>query len=136
MFIYVSCDLKSMTIVAKFAGSCKLCGEEWSKDFDIHYSREPRAICINEKCFNTQKGNAPQSSSGYQRNQSIVTIKPEVKVSTAVKHCEPLLKMSIAKAHDMTVELYPELDVNSHTFGQIRSKFTDQVLSIYFFENS
>jgi len=44
--------------------------------------------------------------------------------------------MSIAKAHDMTVELYPELDVNSHTFGQIRSKFTDQVLSIYFFENS
>ena len=125
-----------MTIKAKFAGSCKLCGEEWSKDFDIHYSREPRAICINEQCFNKQKGNSPQQSSGYQRNQNIVTIKPDVKVSTAVNHAEELLKMSIAKAHDITIELYPELEINSHTFGQIRSKFTDQVLSVYFFENS
>ncbi len=125
-----------MTIKAKFAGSCKLCGEEWSKDFDIHYSREPRAICINEQWFNKQKGSAPQQSSGYQRNQSIVTIKHDVKISTAVNHTGELLKSSIAKAHDVTVELYPELVVNSHTFGQIRSKFTDQILSVYFFENS
>jgi hypothetical protein len=128
-----------MTIKAKFAGTCKLCGDEWSKDFDIHYSREPRAICGSRECFDKQLANSPQQSSGsngYQRQQEIVTIRPEIEISRSMLECEDTVRMAIAKAHDMTKVLYPELGENTHTFGQIRSKFTDQLLSVYFFKNT
>lgn len=118
-----------MTIKAKFSGHCKLCGEEWEKDFDIHYSREPRAICVDEKCFNEQKKKSGNVVSSYK--QEIVTIRPDVKEDgffKALEKSEDVLLCCIAKAHDMAVALYPELDTNTNTFGQIRSKLADQLL--------
>ena len=117
-----------MTIKAKFAGTCKLCGEEWEKGFDLHYSREPRAICTSEKCFNEQKGKSGNVVSSFK--QEIVTVRPDVSDEKIKKfdNAKGLLLTSIAVAHDIAVDLYPELDKNTNTFGQIRSKLADQLL--------
>lgn len=121
----------TMTIKAKFSGHCKLCGEEWEKDFDIHYSREPRAICTDEKCFNEQKKKSGNVVSSYK--QEIVTVKPEADEKDIKLFKDPSAKVlaAIAVAHDMAVYLYPELDTNTNTFGQIRSKLTDQLLLVW-----
>lgn len=121
-----------MTIKAKFAGICKLCSGEWEKGFDIFYNREPRAICVNENCYEEQMKKSGGTQFSSFKNE-IVTIKPEIsdekiKRFTASKD---FLLSALSVAHDMTSELYPELDKNTNTFGQIRSKLADQLLMSY-----
>ena len=55
---------------------------------------------------------------------------PDVPVSDGVKQCAEMVLQCLLTAHHMTKSLYPKLEEDTHTFGQIRSKITDQLLSV------
>lgn len=114
-------------IKAKFDGGCKLCGNFWSVGDDIFYQKNPKAICITEECFK-QQGGSVREYVVNKKDDVIITKIPEVPVGDSVKQVAEVLQQYIIVAHHLTKSLYPELDVNTHTFGQIRSKIIDQLL--------
>ena len=120
------------TIKAKYNGSCKICGSEWEVGNDIHYQKTPRAICSDNTCFTSQGGSiSTQKTFATSARPEVVLFKvPDVDVADSVKQTADVLLQYIVVAHHMTKEHYPELDVSSNTFGQIRSKFTDQLLTV------
>ena len=63
-----------------------------------------------------------------KKDDVIITKIPDVEVGDSVKQVAEILQQYIVVAHHLTKSLYPELDVNTHTFGQIRSKIIDQLL--------
>ena len=125
-------------ITAKYAGMCKVCGSDWSVGNPIFYQKEPKAICVEEACFSEQGGSITTSfqssftrasTGGYQR-EKIKFIVPDVEVPDGVKACAEQVQQCIVVAHHLAVSMYPELDKESQTFGQIRSKLVDQILAI------
>ena len=114
-------------IKAKFDGGCKICGADWAVGDDLFYQKNPKAICNDESCFNQQGGTVSQFSFN-KKEDVIVTKLPDVEVGDTVKQVADILQQYIVVAHHLTKSLYPELDVNTHTFGQIRSKIIDQLL--------
>lgn len=116
-------------IKAKFDGNCRTCGEEWVVGDEICYQKSPKAICIDEKCFTNQGGTISSLNSFKPRGSDVIITKiPDVDVSDSVKQVADTLLQYVVVAHHLTKSLYPELDVNTHTFGQIRSKIVDQLL--------
>ena len=41
----------------KYEGNCKHCGKSWKVGDEIHFSKEPKAVCIDSVCFEKQKAN-------------------------------------------------------------------------------
>jgi hypothetical protein len=113
-------------IKAKYDGGCKMCGDSWNVGDDIYYQKNPKAICIDEQCFKQQGGTVRDYV--VKKDDVIITKLPEIDVSDSVKQVAESLQQYIVVAHHLTKSLYPELDVNTHTFGQIRSKIVDQLL--------
>lgn len=113
-------------IKAKFSGGCRICGESWNVGDDILYQKNPKAICSNDLCFTQQGGVVKEFV--VRKDDVIITKLPDVEVSDSVKQVAEVLQQFIIVAHHLTKNIYPELDVNTHTFGQIRSKITDQLL--------
>ena len=63
--------------------------------------------------------------------QDVVLFKvPDVEVADSVKQTSDVLLQYVVVAHHLAKDLYPELDVSSQTFGQIRSKYVDQLLHV------
>ena len=54
---------------------------------------------------------------------------PDIEVSDGVKACAEMVQQVIVVAHHLTISMHPELDTESNTFGQIRSKLADQILT-------
>ena len=122
-------------ISAKFDGMCKTCGEEWSVNDEIYYQKTHKAICSDYDCFKGQGGNLDSkrfnsSSGGSFRNETIITKVPDVNPSDSVKQIGDTWDEYMVVAHHRAKDLYPEQDVNTHVFGQIRSKIIDQLLFI------
>ena len=126
-------------ITAKYAGMCKVCGSDWAIGNPIFYQKEPKAICVEEACFTEQGGSISKSfqssftrssnGGGYQR-EKIKFIVPDVEVPDGVKACAEMVQQVIVVSHHLAISMYPELDTESQTFGQIRSKLADQILAI------
>jgi hypothetical protein len=114
-------------IKAKYDGLCKICGSDWIVGDSIYYQKNPKAICADEKCFNEQGGTMSSFNSYAKKDDVIITKIPDIDVSDSVKQIAESLQQYIVVAHHLTKSLYPELDVNTHTFGQIRSKIIDQL---------
>jgi hypothetical protein len=122
-------------ISAKYDGMCKLCGEEWRVSDEIYYQKQPKAICSDYDCFQKQDGNldklqSKQNASTSFRDQVIVSKLPDATASDNVKKVADVWDEYLVTAHHRTKDLYPEQDVNTHVFGQIRSKIIDQFLAI------
>ena len=115
-------------IKAKYDGLCKICGEDWIIGDSIFYQKNPKAICSDEKCFNQQGGTISSFNSYGNKSDVIITKIPDVDVSDTVKQVAEVLQQFVVVAHHLTKSMYPELDVNTHVFGQIRSKMIDQLL--------
>ena len=115
-------------IKAKYDGLCKLCGSDWIVGDNIFYQKNPKAICADEKCFNQQGGTLSSFGSYGNKSDVIITKIPDVTVSDSVKQVAEVLQQFVVVAHHLTKSMYPELDVNTHVFGQIRSKMIDQLL--------
>lgn len=123
---------------AKYKGTCQFCGGSWQVGDTIYYQKTPKAICNEEKCFNEQGGKVSEwkpnkpIGSGFEHSgdDSIKMSLPDVPVSDGVKQCAEMVMQCLVTAHHMTKSLYPKLDEETHTFGQIRSKLTDQILSV------
>ena len=116
-------------IKAKYDGLCKICGTDWIVGDQICYQKNPKAICGDENCFK-QQGGTISSFGSYSANKTdvIITKIPDVEVSDSVKQVAEVLQQFVVVAHHLTKSMYPELDVNTHVFGQIRSKMVDQLL--------
>jgi|TARA_R110002012_G_scaffold321953_2_gene552754 hypothetical protein len=117
-------------IKAKYDGSCKICGSIWNIGDNLYYQKTPRATCSDEECFKKQGGTISQYSgaSAARSNDVIITKIPDIEVGDSTKQVAEVLQQYIVVAHHLTKSLYPELDVNTHVFGQIRSKIIDQLL--------
>jgi hypothetical protein len=115
-------------IKAKYDGLCKICGADWIVGDSIFYQKNPKAICSDEKCFNQQGGTISSFGSYANKSDVIITKIPDVEVSDSVKQVAEVLQQFVVVAHHLTKSMYPELDVNTHVFGQIRSKMIDQLL--------
>jgi hypothetical protein len=113
-------------IKAKYDGGCKICGGSWNIGDDLFYQKNPKAICSDEQCFKQQGGIVKEFT--VRKDDVIVTKLPDVEVGDSVKQIAEVLQQFIVVAHHLTKSMYPELDVNTHTFGQIRSKIVDQLL--------
>ena len=124
-------------ITAKYAGACKICGSDWRVGDQIFYSKTPKAICLEEECFSEQGGSLTKSfqssftkpSQSYQRPK-IKFVVPDVEVPDGVKACAEMLQQTIVVAHHLAISMYPDLDTEDQTFGQIRSKLADQILAV------
>tara|TARA_B100001750_G_scaffold144681_1_gene115524 strand:- start:13151 stop:13537 length:387 start_codon:yes stop_codon:yes gene_type:complete len=121
-------------IKAKYDGACKFCGEEWIVGDDLYYQKNPKAICSDEPCFNQQGGVV--KSFTYKKDDVIITKIPDIDVGDSVKQVAEMLQQYVVVAHHLTKSMYPELDVNTHTFGQIRSKIIDQLQYATFLSRS
>jgi hypothetical protein len=120
-------------IKAKFRGDCKICGSTWNVGEDLYYQKTPKAICSNKECFTEQGGTVStyQQSSFQNNNKDIIITKiPEVTVSDSVKAVADDWMQFFVTAHHLTKAMYPEQDVNTHVFGQIRSRILDQLCYI------
>lgn len=120
-------------IKAKFRGDCKICGSTWSVGDDLYYQKTPKAICGNKECFTEQGGSIStyqQSTFKNSDRDTIITKVPDVDVSDSVKQMADNWMQYFVTAHHMAKAIYPEQDVNTHVFGQIRSKIIDQLLEI------
>ena len=125
---------------AKYKGTCQYCDSEWKVGDKIYYQKTPKAICSEERCFNEQGGKVSEwkpeknkgssSSYGTTPDEHIKMDLPDVPVSDGVKQCAEMVLQCLLTAHHMTKSLYPKLEEDTHTFGQIRSKITDQLLSV------
>ena len=122
-------------ITAKYAGMCKICGSDWAVGNPIFYQKEPKAICVDEGCYNAQGGNLTKTfqssfnqSSSYKK-ENLKFVLPDIEVSDGVKACAEMVQQVIVVAHHLTISMHPELDTESNTFGQIRSKLADQILT-------
>ena len=123
-------------ITAKYAGMCKICGSDWEVGNPIFYQKEPKAICVDEGCYNEQGGNLTktfQSSfnqSGSYKKENLKFVLPDIEVSDGVKACAEMVQQVIVVAHHLAISMYPDLDTEDQTFGQIRSKLADQILAV------
>ena len=120
-------------IKAKFAGNCKLCGEMWAVGDDIYYQKAPKAICKDKECFTQGQGGTVSTyqQATFKENKDIIITKiPEVTVSDSVKAVADDWMQFFVTAHHLTKAMYPEQDVNTHVFGQIRSRILDQLCYI------
>ena len=124
-------------MTAKYKGTCQYCDSDWKVGDKIYYQKTPKAICVGETCFNEQGGKIsewkPQGKTTSFNTQSDSNLKielPDVPVSDGVKQCAEMVLQCLVTAHHMTKSLYPKLEEDTHTFGQIRSKITDQLLSV------
>ena len=125
---FIILTIMGTKIKAKYDGNCRICGEEWVVGDNLCYQKTPKAICADEKCFTGQGGTISSFGSFKPKgNDVIITKIPDVDVSDSVKQIAESLQQYIVVAHHLTKSLYPELDVNTHTFGQIRSKIIDQL---------
>ena len=120
-------------IKAKFAGNCKICGAMWAVGDDICYQKSHKAICSDKECFKQQGGTIStyqQATFNPSNKDIIITKVPDVTVSDSVKQMADDWMQYFVVAHHMTKSIYPEQDVNTHVFGQIRSRIIDQLCYI------
>ena len=95
------------------------------------YQKTPKAICGDPACFQSQGGSLTSQNTFTTSRQDVVLFKvPDVEVADSVKQTAEVLLQYVVVAHHLTKDLYPELDISSQTFGQIRSKFVDQLLHV------
>ena len=124
-------------MTAKYRGDCKVCGSEWKVGDQMFYQKEPKVICIDESCYTEQGGSITKSFQSsftkpvqsYQRPK-IKFVVPDVEVPDGVKACAEMLQQTIVVAHHLAISMYPDLDTEDQTFGQIRSKLADQILAV------
>ena len=118
-------------IKAKYDGQCKICGAVWNVGDDLYYQRTPKAICTDHECYTEQGGkNGFQTTFKRKERDTIVAKIPDVEVSDDIKIQADVLRQYIVVANAVAKDLYPEQDINTHVFGQIRSKLVDQLLKV------
>lgn len=124
-------------MIAKYRGDCKVCGSEWKVGDQIYYQKDPKVICTDEPCYSEQGGSITKSfqssftkpTQSYQRPK-VKFIIPDIEIPDGVKFCAEQVQQVIVVAHHLAISMYPELDTEDQTFGQIRSKLADQILSV------
>jgi len=119
------------TIKAKFVGNCKICGADWAIGESIFYQKLPKAICSEKECFDEQGGKLDTRNSYQKKSEEIIVAKiPEIVASDSIKEIGEHHQMFFVTANALAKSYYPEQDVNSHVFGQIRSKILDQLIAL------
>ena len=124
-------------IKGKYSGVCKICGDSWQVGEEIYYQKEPKAICGDKECFESQggtftpfKGQTSLMGGGWGNKTPIITKLPDVEISDEVKKITEYWDQFFVVAHHKTKAVYPQEDVNGDRFGQIRSKMMDQLMSL------
>ncbi len=135
-------------LIAKRAGTCPKCSKAWNVNESIYWDGKQKnqagfsVTCTDQKCFESQNGVITPKSSGfastynpsrYQREQLDVTAKLPVgyESNKEIDSAAAVVLRVITKADKIASDMYPNLAHNTNTFGQIRSKITDQILSVH-----
>ena len=133
-------------LTAKRAGTCPECGNSWQVGEQIFWDRAVKnsaggnVTCTSNECFKqhggtitpfTPKGTTPSSGNTWSKPKLDLTFVIPAKDGFPEIDSHALhLKQVIARADLLAGELYPNLTKTSDTFGMIRSKLADQLISI------
>lgn len=122
-------------INAKFNGECKICGSSWSVGQDMWYQKDPKAICVDEECYQHQGGtkDTQYKKKAFQSNDPrsiIITNVPEVKISNDTNMIADLWRQYFRQAHELTKQVYPQEDINTDRFGMIRQTVLNQLVNL------
>ena len=131
-------------ITATREGTCPDCGESWAVNDQIYWdntvknSKNWNVTCSDAECFKNEGGTltAFKPKAGFSKsayNADDVTVElPKAKVGEDVCTAVTRVDNVFFAAHTLTKKRYPKLKESSQTFGQIRSKFVDQILFVIY----
>ncbi len=133
-------------LTAKRAGTCPECGNSWKVGEQIFWDRSVKnsaggnVTCTSDDCFKSHggtitpfvpKGTTPSSGNTWSKPKLDLTFVIPAKVDDAQLDKSIIaLKQIIARADILASDFYPNLTKTSDTFGMIRSKLADQLISI------
>ncbi len=94
-------DYSLMTITSNYDGKCKKCDKEWKVGQQIYWQKEPKCICIDSQCFESQKSGASSTTNANQTNFD----PNQAKVTRTTQQREADLGAFIATAANASVKL-------------------------------
>ena len=99
-----------MTLTSQYAGKCKVCGKEWKVGNEIWYQKDPKAICIDEQCFERQKSGTTTLTSPTVNYPEPTPARTESEKTEDAKHMIEILWMM---AQTKATEVIPMRSVQS-----------------------
>ncbi len=110
-----------MTLTSQYDGKCKgfknpdstITIHTWVVGNEIYYQKDPKCICINEACFNQQKGAAGQTPPPAGQTQlptPSVDARTESEKTDDAKH---MVEICWTIAHAKALEVIPATDDES-----------------------
>ena len=133
-------------ITATRAGTCPNCGNGWAIQDQIYWDNSVKnskgwnVTCSDEECFKGQGGTltgfttqkkTPFTGFSGRFTEDVSAILPAVAVGKEIIASSDIVLQAFTQANSIATDIYKKLPNNSQTFGQIRSKFTDQILKVY-----
>ncbi len=140
-------------ITANRAGTCPLCNKAWKQRESFYWDKSVKntagfsVSCIDQTCFEKQGGTITPKSSGfgnqgykpytphsyqskYERDDVTATLPDGYESNVDIDKAANTVLRVITKADKVVNDMYPNLKHDTNTYGQIRSKLTDQILSV------
>jgi len=133
-------------ITATRGGTCPECSNSWAVQDQIYWdnsvknSKNWNVTCSDLECFKGQGGSLTDSftpkktpSTGFSGRftEDVTAVLPAIAVGKDITASSDIVLQAFTQANRLATDIYKKLPNNSQTFGQIRSKFTDQILSVY-----
>lgn len=137
-------------ILAKRAGTCPACNNAWKTNENIYWDSKVKnssgfsVTCTDQKCFSSQGGTItprnfqpsykstyPSRNSYREREDVTATLPDDYESNPDIDKAANTVLRVITKADKIASDMYPNLQHNTNTFGQIRSKLADQILAVY-----
>lgn len=137
-------------LLAKRAGTCPECSKPWKTQENIYWDSNVKntagfnVTCSDQKCFEKQGGkltpptfkprynNTFTPRTSFREREDVTAVLPEnYESSTEIDKAASEVLRIITKADKIASDMYPNLPHNTNTYGQIRSKLTDQIIAVY-----
>ena len=136
-------------LIAKRAGTCPKCKKAWNVSESIFWDGKQKneagfsVTCTDQQCFESQNGVITPKSTGFAPQYPSRGFSPREQIDVTavlpvgyesnkeVDHASSVVLRIITKANKIVSDMYPNLKHDTNTYGQIRSKMTDQILSVY-----
>jgi len=127
-------------ITSTKAGTCPECKKAYKAGDKIHWDKSVKnsagysVVCIDEECFKEQKGTITprfEKGAGFSTSSKVdVTAElPSVDpIRAELKAAGHVVQEAFVLADEMVKKIYLNLPASDHTYGQIRSKFVDQII--------
>jgi len=97
-----------MTLTSQYDGTCKVCNKTWKVGNQLWYQKDPKAICIDEQCFEAQKAaaGAPHPAQGMADARAVQN--PTRTESERTEDCKHMIEILWGMAEAKALEVIPK----------------------------